>query len=286
MLFNQINPNEPQLFIESLENGALIAAIELYDTTGYAEMVDDLTGCGFRAAYIHARAETFGACFIYWYTWLVVYNPSINFNISPPTLPQFAPTVFDRIGELRNTATRASSDTADPQAYPIVTPDEARTMQGLPTGWTLADFARYAVEPPPADCRPMRRLAWFTSAGILPPDTLYIHPLHHRPLTSGEVAALVADTSVDWVRDQLTLAESGYWEGQDWESSYRADYAQWVGDATPGKAVKTFDLTEYIAKDTQDYSAICKRFPHYKFNVDLRGNLVRPWDEIRNRNRV
>lgn len=95
----------------------------------------------------------------------------------------------------------------------------------------------------------------------------FVHPRENRPLTVGELAALMGwpdditplgpkpmfqiakgicpEVGV-WLGLQCRLYLDDYWkDGEDWESSYDRTSGEWYGGDATGKTEKTFHMNEY-----------------------------------------
>ena len=95
-----------------------------------------------------------------------------------------------------------------------------------------------------------------------------IHPIYHRPLTIGEIAALmgwplgfipagpdpvgqigkgVVPATGKWLAEQIKLYFENYWGNEDFESTYYHHRDTWVGKLNvQGAKEKVFNLTHYL----------------------------------------
>jgi site-specific DNA-cytosine methylase len=97
-----------------------------------------------------------------------------------------------------------------------------------------------------------------------------IHPREDRPLTVGEIAAMmgwpkgfvpvgenpvaqigkgVVPATGRWLGEQIKNYLNDYWGDDDFESSYRWQDDEWYGDDCKGKTEKIFRMTDYLPKE-------------------------------------
>jgi DNA (cytosine-5)-methyltransferase 1 len=265
-------------------------------------LVEKVAAQGYRVAHLFVNAASLGNAQYRKRYFFVAYDGSKPFNISPMTLPEYAPTLYDAIWHMRDrtdmTLTKLSQDEQD-------------CLARLPNGWDLNMLAQYDCDNLPERMQDtwlmrnsgmpfsmhcVKRLSWqrpcptiFSSAGR------FIHPDHHRGLTHEELATIMGLPIVplgndpvpqiakgvcpcvgEWVAQQAYHYLNDAWGGEDWEAKYRDG---WITSSSVGKTEKVFNLTAYLQTRQRDFED--ETFPRYRFNVDPRtGELIDSWHSI------
>lgn len=227
----------------------------------------------------------------------IAYRDCFKFNVEPPDIPEYAPTVYDAIFDMRNRETRPfklKNTDYDPDCYLDLTPGEWETVPRLPNGWNLNMMGRLAFKllskkqqitykwrnsNMPFSMHGIVRLQW-----LVPFPTIHssagrwIHPWLHRPVTIRELCAAmgwdffprgrnpvaqiakgVVPAAGEWIARQIEHCLNDTWGNDDWESSYDDRSQTWQGRDTSGEQEKFFDLTRYVNSraDIEDR----KRYP-------------------------
>jgi hypothetical protein len=268
---------------------------------------------GYRVAHVLVNAASLGNCQQRKRYFFIAYDRSKNFNIEPPVLPEYRPTLFDAIWHLRH----------EQGDVPRLTPDEDDVIKRLPNGWCLNMFAAYNYDKLtdkqkaqwdrrgsgiPFSLHCVRRLTWTMNAPTLfSSATRFIHPDYDRPLTIKEVATIMGWDGVPegdvseavpqivkgvcpcvgtWIAQQAEHYLNDAWGSEDYYSSYCDTKSEWVGDHANGADEKVFNLNRYV---TTNYR---KDFPYEQFrmhrhNVDPdTGRLIQSWAAVRQSHRT
>lgn len=190
---------------------------------------------------------------------------------------------------LWTTAGKDARDYLDGDYCEIDTDPGKVSVQHLRQGESLYDLARreprllsahhrarwdHPASTLPFGLYPKRRLAWDRGSPTLTTGSMrsLIHPLYDRPLSVREFAALmgwpdgalvrgllpfaqlakgVVPAVGEWIATQALHCLSGYWGGDDWESTW--DGERWVGTSdTRTRDEKVFNLTSYFEKGADD----------------------------------
>ena len=214
----------------------------------------------------------------------VAYRDDRNFNIEPPCLPTFYTTCWDVFWPLKDRVCQPMkySDTdytAD--SYRLLNERDQATIENLPNGWCFNNLGRYAthlMHPENQQVWNLRssdmpfsmhcpyRLQW-----LRPMPTIFstrsnlVHPLHHRCVTVGEIAATMGWPRIpigkdpvsqmakglvpaagEWIAKQAMYYLDDAWGADDWESTYNHHKGTWEGADAHGKLEKVLNLTHYI----------------------------------------
>lgn len=260
---------------------------------------------GYRVAHVLVNAASLGNAQQRKRYFFVAYEKSKNFNVVPPELPEYSPTLYDAIWHMR--------DQTDMQLTRL-TEEELSVLEYLPNGWDLNAFAQYNFDllpdrykdawllrnsDMPFSMHCVKRLNWarpsptiFSSAGR------FIHPDHNRGLSHEEIAAImglpmvplsrdpVAETAKgvcpcvgEWLALQARYYLENAWGDQDYESSWDPKQNIFVGGDCNGAAEKTFDLTHYVQTKERDFTDVGIRYRRH--NVDpSTGKLIRSWSAV------
>lgn len=251
---------------------------------------------GYRIAHLFINAASMGNAQARKRYFFLAYKGDKNFNIVPPEIPQYSPTVYDAYWDLRNREGYeypiSNNDGYDHDAYTILTPNEKACLKRLPNGWGLNKLAKYGPDFLPPDYKTVWlarlsempfsmhcicRLSWLYRHPTLSSScTRFIHPDLHRPLTVGELAramgwgddipvgknpgAQIAKGVVPsvgtWLAEQVDMYLDDAWGDEDWESSYDDGESMWVGEDAHGKTEKVFNLTRYVSKEYRDVKTV------------------------------
>ncbi len=265
----------------------------------------------YRVAHVFINAATFGNAQQRKRYFFVAYRDCYKFNILPPAIDHYYATLYDAIWHMQDRPTRPCrvwdrNETYDADCYTELTPDEYATMPRLPNGFCLNQLGRYAphllaeryqemwhqrASDMPFSLHGMNRLQWLRPSPTIHSSAgRWIHPTLHRPLTIGEIAAIMGWPKIPieanpvaliakgvvpavgaWLAEQVRLSYVKYWGNEDWESSFDDRTATWVGGDTSDKLEKTFDMTCYVGKlfDLERYHEDA-RIPRYRLDVDRR----------------
>jgi site-specific DNA-cytosine methylase len=239
----------------------------------------------YRVAHVFINAASFSNAQQRKRYFFVAYRDDRNFNITPPVIDPYYATLYDAIWEDRNRETRevrfSASDEYDRDCYIKLTDNEKACVPYLPTGWGLNTLARFRyqflpdkmkyvwdtrVSDMPFSLHCISRTNWLRPCPTLHSSaTRYIHPTHDRPLTVGELAAVMGWDDIprgrmpvpqlakgvvpavgEWLAQQAADYLDGKWAGDDWESSYDPHDCEWKGRSVNGAREKVFDLTRYV----------------------------------------
>ena len=239
----------------------------------------------YRVAHLFINAATFGCPQQRKRYFFVAYRDCYKFCIQPPQVSPWYPVLYDAIYDRTSRPAREADLNADDAEYDEdchgrLTTHEWEVLPRMPCGWSLHTMARYAY----SELTPYHQRKWdlresslpFSLHGISrlnwlrPSPTLhsscvrFIHPTCHRPLTVGEIAAIMGWPTIPvgpkpaaqiakgivpavgaWLAQQVELSLAGHWGSDDWESSYDDHEGEWVGGDATGKTEKTFDMTRY-----------------------------------------
>lgn len=241
----------------------------------------------YRVAHLFINAATFGNAQQRKRYFFMAYRDCYKFCIQPPSIAFHYPVVYDVIWDRRDRQTRPadlSMADYDEDSHCDLRPDEWAVVPELPCGWGMHALARYRYDV----LTERQKAKWDTRASELPFSLhgisrtnwlrpcptmhsgvcRFIHPSKHRPLTVGEMAALMGWPTIpvgpypnkqivkgicpevgQWLVQQVELSYSGHWGSDDWESSYDARDAEWKGGDATGKLEKIFDMTQYVGYD-------------------------------------
>jgi site-specific DNA-cytosine methylase len=237
---------------------------------------------GYRIAHIFVNALSFGNPQFRQRYFFVAYKGDRNFNVEPPDLPDYQPTVFDMIGHLRNVETRGANGVLEPDDYTLLKPAYMEALKVLPNGFHLNSLGRCASHLLPSELKEIwdsrtseipfslhcpRRLTWFASSPVLTGSCAkLIHPQQHRPCTLRELSLLMGwhdtcpigqDQAAQlgkgvcpdvgrWLAQQVNHYLSDAWGSEDWESKYNPSTGIFMGGDCHGAIEKCFDLNSYF----------------------------------------
>jgi len=245
---------------------------------------------GYRIAHVFVCAASFGNAQTRRRYFFVAYRGCNNFNVEAPELPRRHATVRDVIGDMLGRKThpvtfRDESAAYDADSYLRLNAREVAVVPHLAPRVGLNRFARLYPDKLSRICprygeiwanrtsaRPfglhcISRIAWdyrcpslYSSCGRL------IHPELDRPLTVGELSALmgwggaipsgpqpvqqiakgvVPDVGA-WLTRQVELYLADDWGADDWSTRYDPRRGYWVGEKHVNKPLeKVLDLTHY-----------------------------------------
>jgi len=265
---------------------------QAYKASG-RELVDHLIRTVFeprhyRVAHVFINAATFGNCQQRKRYFFVAYRDSYKFNIQPPPLSHYYSVLYDVLWAGRHVEGRAAKlwdNTGDYDAdcYIELTKDEQLVVPMLPNGWDLHAMARHAYHALPEKYKTLwdtrasdlpfslhgiNRLNWLRPCPTLHSSAgRFIHPSQNRPLTVGELSAIMGWPNIPvgprpvaqiakgivpavgkWLAEQVELSYRGHWGRDDWESSFNDATGTWDGQDAEGQLEKTFDMTKYVGK--------------------------------------
>lgn len=243
---------------------------------------------GYRIAHLFINAGTFGNSQMRKRYFFVAYKKDMNFNIVPPELAPWRPSVYDAAWHLRGRDTYPfplyTSADYDRDAYTELTGDEKEVIPMLPNGYCLNRFAKACptrlpeylqfqwmarTSDMPFSLHCISRTNWLTPFPTMSSSCVrQIHPDEHRPFTVGELASAmgwgdkipvgknpgaqlakgVVPAVGQWLAEQVDLYLNNHWGADDWESSYDDRKNEWVGQECPGQVEKVFNLTKYVSK--------------------------------------
>ena len=274
------------------------------------KLVEQVKEQGYRVAHVLVNSASFGNAQHRKRYFFVAYKGNKNFNVDPPTLPEYMTTVYDAIWHLQD----------DDSPTVRLTPDEKHVVPNLPNGWDMNLFAAYNFDllpdrykdawlltnsNMPFSLHCIKRLNWCTKSPTLHSscDRL-IHPDKDRPLTIKELATIAGWPIVpvgknpmqelakgvcpcvgEWIAIQAYHYLNDAWGDADYESTYNHKTGVWEGQDCNGATEKTFNLTNYIPqKIRQDYPYDV--FRRHRHNVDQdTGRPIRTWSSIAEQSR-
>jgi len=225
----------------------------------------------------------------------VAYRDNKNFNVMLPELPKYQMTVGDVIKPLLKRKTKegklGGSTNVDYTAntYVKLTPIERRIVPHLKQGESFNSFARKRENELEKIC-PESYEKWLTRTSEIPfslhcptktkwdgacptiasTSVRLIHPTLPRPLTVGELAALmgwpkgfipvgpepvgqigkgVVPATGEWLGEQIKMYLDDYWGDEDFESGYSKQHDCFIGHTftkTDRPLEKEFRLTQYV----------------------------------------
>lgn len=251
----------------------------------FLELVKQSIPSDFRTAEITLHSSALGVAQTYSLTFFVAYRRAHTFNITPPTLSEYIPAVFDAIWELRGRPTKPMHPLADvysADSFYDLSAENWHDIEYIPPLETLESAGKYwlyrlckqrqkdFVNKRSSHAYSMhcpRRLWWCKPADTLHSSaSRFLHPKLHRPLTIRELASIAgADTPtgpapvaqiagaipsamITWITKQLEASLNGSWGSADWESTYNAKEGKWAGEVFTSSAApahKVFDLSQY-----------------------------------------
>lgn len=263
---------------------------------------------GYRVAHILLNAASMGNSQQRKRYFFVAYKGDRNFNISPPTLPEYQPSMYDAIWDMRGRTTREtafnkSAGDYDADSYIKLTKNEKLCVPLLPNGWNLNMLAKYATDDLPREMQatwryrssemPFSMHCIFRTNWMRPAPTLhssavrFIHPYHNRPLTIGELSKIMGWPDIprgplpaaqiakgvcpevgEWLAQQAKYYLDDVWGNEDWESSYNPRTETWEGRSTVGEVEKVFNMNNYIPRVFDRTRFDVKDVQHHRFNVD------------------
>lgn len=243
---------------------------------------------GYRIAHLFINAGTFGNSQMRKRYFFLAYKGDMNFNIEPPELYPWRPSVYDACWHLRDEDAYEfpfhSSADYDGGAYTTLTDDEKEVLPRLPNGYDINKLGRFAptllpehyqfvyksrTSDMPFSLHCLHRTSWLTQFPTMSSSCIrQVHPHHHRPFTVRELASAmgwgdkipvgknpgaqlakgVVPAVGEWLARQVDLYLDDVWGDQDWESSYDPKLNEWVGEHCPGKVEKVYNLTNYVSQ--------------------------------------
>lgn len=226
----------------------------------------------------------------------VAYRNDRNFNVMIPDLPEYRTTVGDVLNrpEFQNQPVREGKlnlKTAeyDANTYSALNDKTKKVIPYLREGEGFKTFAQQRPEELkkvskfyyekwihrtsnlPFSLHAPTRVRWNGHCPTIASTSRnLIHPREDRPLTVGEIAAMmgwpknfiptgpnpvaqigkgVVPATGKWFAEQVKLFLENFWGDEDFESKYNHRTQQWVGDIftkTNGPVEKVFRLTNYL----------------------------------------
>lgn len=262
---------------------------------------------GYRIAHVLLNAASFWNAQQRRRYFFVAYRDDRNFNIRPPGISPYEPTLYDAIWHLRDRPAHEGrigkkGEDYDFDTYLKLTKNEKHVLPKLPNGWGLNGLARWDYD----SLHPDQKLTWdaresnmpfsmhciYRTNWMRPSPTLhssagrFIHPDHDRPLTVGELSTIMGWPDVPrgampvaqiakgvtpqagrWLAEQAKAYLDDEWGSEDWESSYNPNTAVWEGRSARGQLEKTFDLTRYVGRVFNRERFDVTEFHGRRFNV-------------------
>lgn len=254
-------------------------------STGQAlirKIIDELYD-GYRIAHLFLNAASFGNSQKRRRYFFVAYKEGLRFNVEAPELPRHHPMIYDAIWDRVDRPTnQGTHKDYDEDSYMPLTEDEWELVPKLPNGWDVNMFAKWFPDDLPLtwqikwwerkseipfSLHCLQRLNWCTCSPTLHTGaSRYLHPRHNRPLTIGEISAVmgwpvipkgpnpvqqiakgVCPEVATWLAQQVEYCITGAWGTDDFESSYNHHKSQWVGTSTHDRREKLFNLTHYVS---------------------------------------
>lgn len=167
---------------------------------------------GYRIAHVFMTTASFGNAQHRKRYFFFAYKNDLKFNIEPPVLGNWQPTLYDAIWDVRdNECSERSLHTKDAEydenSYTTLTKHEWELVPILPNGYCANRFAKYQwhrlptkmknewllrTSPMPFSMHCIQRLQWMVFCPTIHSSAgRWIHPQHHRPLTVGELARVM-----------------------------------------------------------------------------------------------
>jgi len=159
----------------------------------------------YRVAHIFVNSASFNNAQNRRRYFFMAYRDDKNFNIHPPEIKPHAALMADAIWDMRNRETHEGGTDFD--SYIKLTPTEKTCVPHLPNGWDLNKLARFRPEVTPQSVQdkwkyrtsglPFSLHCIFRTNWLRPSPTIHssamrwIHPVHDRPLTIGELATIM-----------------------------------------------------------------------------------------------
>lgn len=265
----------------------------------------------YRVAHVFINAASFGNAQQRKRYFFVAYRDDRNFNIVPPNISANMTVTADVIWDMRTRVTREGPlnsgtwQAYDQDTYCDLTPDEKLCVPNVPNGWDANGLGRYAPHllPPkwqdvwknrcsdmPFSMHGVRRVNWLAAFPTIHSGaTRCIHPSLDRPLTVGELSAIMGWPDIprgpapikqiakgivpavgEWLAEQAKLYLDDHWGDEDWQSSYCHREGEWIGGDANGAVEKVFDMTKYYG-DKVNY----EEYAHVGFAPQHRLDVAR-----------
>jgi len=245
----------------------------------------------YRIAHVFVNAASCGNAQNRRRYFFVAYKRDMNFNVFAPLLNEHATTLGDvlaRVGHTRGHECKIYSKNVeyDEFSHANLTSDEWAVLPHLPQGCCMNGFAR-RHEAKLKEVAPRAWRTWDLRTSDMPfslhcihrararhyAPTLHssagriIHPFQDRPLTLGEIAAVMGWACIPagtnpipqlakgvvpsvgtWLAEQAMAYLSDAWGKDDFESTYNDRTGVWEGRHLNDKPVeKVFNLTKFVA---------------------------------------
>lgn len=244
---------------------------------------------GYRIAHLFINAATFGNAQHRKRYFFLAYKADKNFNIVPPSPVTKHATVGDIIlnGDLEHretNLTRFGAEPYDEDSSFDIRGEDLKIMPHLPHNLDINGFARlhedlldklsphygekwlFRDSPMPFSMHSIMRLQANRFMPVITGNGFrFIHPVHDRTLTVGELSLLmgwpagqipcgknpgaeigkgICPSVGTWLAHQVKLYLDDAWGDEDWESRYCDQRHTWLGNPdVNGAAEKTFELT-------------------------------------------
>lgn len=259
-------------------------------------LVEKLHANGYRIVHLFVNTAAEGNAQKRKRYFFVAYRDDRNFNVMIPDLPEYRTTVGDVLSrpEFQNRPVHAGKlnlRTAeyDADTYTILNEKTKVMIPHLREGEGFGTLAKHRPEELkkiskyhydkwihrtsglPFSLHSPTRVRWDGHCPVIASTSCnLVHPREDRPLTVGEIAALmgwpknfipigrkpiaqigkgVVPATGTWFAEQIKLYLENYWGDEDFESNFNHHTGQWVGDTftkTNKPVEKVFRLTNYL----------------------------------------
>lgn len=254
-------------------------------------LVEKVAARGYRVAHLFVNTATEGNAQKRRRYFFVAYKNGRNFNVMIPLLPKWRTTCGDVLKHFMKIKTNEGKFNGkdfhyDANSYKPLKERELPMIRHLREGEGYGTFAKlrpnelkkvskyhydkwiYRTSGLPFGLHSPTRVRWDGHCPtICSTSRNLVHPRLDRPLTVGEIAALmgwpkgfipvgpqpvgqigkgVVPATAQWLGEQIKLYLENFWKNDDFESTYKK--GQWVGEhfVTHKPVEKVFRLTSYI----------------------------------------